>query len=461
MRKRASVSTGLVALAAAALSSALSSACGDVEPLSTVQDLPAPVPVPRAPAHVRDDHDAPPPDEYDDAPPPDEYDDAPAPVLEDEGCPISVADVERVCDPALGSWVETAARMLEGRISPTATKLPDGRVLIVGGVPDRVDAYGPMVSSAELYDPRTDTFSSTGTLHRPRAYHTASLLQDGSVLVTGGMTENFPDGGFVERGDAERWDPTTGQWTFLGDVLAGPRSHHTADVLTDGRVMLLGGADVARARAIDIVSPTGTTSSSSTRFLPSLPDAAVIDARRSLRTGYVWNTESLYDDVSVAVAVVDRTTGSVQSQHLSHDRFMAHAIASVVVNGEPQALLYGIDPDTAGVGNPYGRPTALLVGVGSERTTAQPPLCWRDYSTSTTLRDGRVLVAGGVALSGTPAGAEVYDPTTDTFASTCPMAHARSNATAVELDDGSVLVVGGATYYGHGRLAERFVPGAR
>ncbi len=350
--------------------------------------------------------------------------------------------------------------MREGRIAPTATKLRDGRVLIVGGVPNRFDMVGPTLASAELYDPRTGTFSSTGSLHQPRGYHTASLLPDGSVIVTGGITALHADGSVDELADAERYDPATGRWTSLGDVLPAPRAHHTADLLDDGRVLLLGGIDFGRGQPADIVSPSsGQTTGATTLFTPSLPGAAVVDEGRVWRVGSTLTIDNQSSDV--AVAVIDRATGAVQPQTLSHRRLQAHAMSDVVVDGTSKALIYGVDGDDAVPAHPYGRPVALVVDAGTERATAHPPLSWRDDATATTLRDGRVLFAGGVGEWRYPVAGELFDPTTETFVATCPMVHTRAGAAAVELDDGSVLVVGGVADYGRARLAERFVPGRR
>jgi len=100
------------------------------------------------------------------------------------------------------------AALLQTRRGYTATKLVDGRVLVVGGI----DADG-MLASAELYDPRTGVFVSVEELAEPRAYHTALLLADGRVLVLGGVGE---DGAPIES--AEIFDPETETWAFVAEV---------------------------------------------------------------------------------------------------------------------------------------------------------------------------------------------------------------------------------------------------
>ncbi len=99
----------------------------------------------------------------------------------------------------------------------TATLLPDGRVLVVGGWND-----SGALASAELYDPATGTWTATGGLAAARYDHTATLLPDGRVLVVGGYGSGY-------LASAEVYDPATGTWTATGSLAAAPlRSHGDA-----------------------------------------------------------------------------------------------------------------------------------------------------------------------------------------------------------------------------------------
>lgn len=137
-----------------------------------------------------------------------------------------------VYDPASGTFAPTANDMASVRYFHAASRLADGRVLIVGGWGD-----GVRLASAEIYDPATNRFTSTGSMASARNSHTATTLQDGRVLVAGGLTIDA-----YTLDTAEIYDPATGQFTATGS-LADPRFMATASLLADGRVLVGGGLD--------------------------------------------------------------------------------------------------------------------------------------------------------------------------------------------------------------------------
>src|SRR3977135_1233003 len=122
--------------------------------------------------------------------------------------------VERVFGMATISSIRAASfRSLSplavARIEHTATLLQNGKVLLVGG--QSLTAVN--LSSAELYDPVTGTAGPTGSLNVPRAFHTATLLPDGTALIACGKDVN---GGVLAT--AERYNPVTGMWTATGPL---------------------------------------------------------------------------------------------------------------------------------------------------------------------------------------------------------------------------------------------------
>jgi Kelch motif protein len=158
-----------------------------------------------------------------------------------------ISAVERY-DPASGGWA-AAGDMATARRGHTATRLADGRVLIAGGV-TCCDANGEiLLGTAELYDPAGGGFQPTGSMATARAFHAATLLADGRVLVTGGFAG--VDGSTTTS--AEIYDPSTGVFSSAGATQVG-RIGHAAILLTDGRVLVLGGMQASPAT--DIFEPT-------------------------------------------------------------------------------------------------------------------------------------------------------------------------------------------------------------
>ena len=121
----------------------------------------------------------------------------------------------------VGSWTP-AATMAEPRAFYSLTLLDDGRVLVAGGFV-RTNGIGPPLgghysAGAEIYDPTSDTWSPTGQLATGRAGHAAVLLEDGRVLVAGGQTVVAPGRPPVTLNSAEIYDPATGAWTTTGSM---------------------------------------------------------------------------------------------------------------------------------------------------------------------------------------------------------------------------------------------------
>ncbi len=141
-------------------------------------------------------------------------------------------------DPATGLW-SAATPMLAARASHTATLLPNGKVLVAGGLTPN-GALIVASASAELYDPATGTWSGNGGLLMARVYLTATLLPTGKVLVVGGQrSASTPTSGDLFA-MAELYDPASGSWTATGS-LGYRRSLHTATLLTGGSVLVVGG----------------------------------------------------------------------------------------------------------------------------------------------------------------------------------------------------------------------------
>jgi len=146
-----------------------------------------------------------------------------------ESFPVTLATAERY-DPATNRWT-AAAPMHIARSFHTATLLADGRVLVSGGQSPR----SHLLADAEVYDPVADRWQDTGPMHDGRWRHTATLLASDQVLVAGGDTTRD-----YHAATAEIYDPATNAWHPAHDMGVG-RSEHTAALLANGRVLVTGG----------------------------------------------------------------------------------------------------------------------------------------------------------------------------------------------------------------------------
>lgn len=140
-----------------------------------------------------------------------------------------------IFDPATQRF-RSGGSLVEGRSGHTATLLPDGRILFVGGV----GRDWTFLQSAELYDPKTRRSEPVGSMNVGRESHTATLLADGRVLVIGGHSGRRAN--MTVHGSAELFDPQNRRFDPAG-TLATARHKHDAIKLTDGRVLVIGGAD--------------------------------------------------------------------------------------------------------------------------------------------------------------------------------------------------------------------------
>jgi len=138
-------------------------------------------------------------------------------------------------DNILATWIwRGTGSMNRERYSHTATLLQNGMVLVAGGY-DTLN--GPSFASAELYDPVSRRWTATASLNTARGIHTATLLQNGMVLVAGGF-----DSDDIAIASAELYDAASATWTATESLNFG-RGSHTATLLQNGRVLVAGGLD--------------------------------------------------------------------------------------------------------------------------------------------------------------------------------------------------------------------------
>ena len=149
-------------------------------------------------------------------------------------------------DPSNGTWA--GSQLTTARSSHTATLLPNGKVLVAGGLNG---TYSSGLASAEIYDPTTGTWTPTGSLTAARSAHSAALLPNGKVLVAGG-------GNTISLSSAELYNPATGTWTATG-AMTDARQNHTATLLNNGNVLVAAGYNGSYLARVELYSPTTGT----------------------------------------------------------------------------------------------------------------------------------------------------------------------------------------------------------
>jgi uncharacterized delta-60 repeat protein len=360
-------------------------------------------------------------------------------VASDGALTSNTATVFITVTATAGVW-RPAGTLTTGRAGHTATRLPDGRVLVAGGL-------GAAASrSAELYDPATGTFTTTGGLERARVDHTATLLADGRVLVAG---SSAPAPGHANAMSAEIYDPATGLWTPTGG-LAHPHGRHTATLLASGRVLVVGGGPLLQSSPPEIYDPaTGTWSAAGTLSVGRVGHQATRLANgRVLVSGGA--TLSPLPAVLRRTDVYDPATGTwTQGADLSVPR-LGHT-ATLLADGRVLAAGGTGAPSSAGSAERYDPATGAwtpTAGMGARALHGEARLA-----------TGRVLLAAGVNFVGLPSrSATLFDPTAGTWSTTGSLATPRILHTTTLLANGRVLVVGGT--YGKGPLrgAELYEP---
>jgi hypothetical protein len=285
-----------------------------------------------------------------------------------------------VSEPAR-AWTSTKT-LFTGRHEHTATLLSDGRVLVVGGLRERSPG-SPGLASAEIFDPISRKWSSTGSLNEGRCFHRATLLENGQVLVTGGRDRKMGTG----LASVEIYDPVSGTWDFA-PPMSVPRFSHSATLLPDGRVLVAGG-----------------------RFSSNNPD--------------VHASAELYDPQAKTWS----PTGSLLTPREAHSATLIPDSRVLVVGG-----YYTNSLNTSEVYD-------LVSGTWYEN--ADPLFCHGVAHTATRLYDDRVLVVGGACITGILSEAEIFDPITSSWKETPSLPTAREVHTATLLPDGTVLIIGG------------------
>ena len=321
--------------------------------------------------------------------------------------------------------------MTNARMGHTATLLHNGKVLIAGGyqnVPGGEHCEGSLhfffgyfldcvsrVTSAELYDPTTGTFSPTGNMTGAGLFHTATLLPDGNVFINWGSR-------------AELYVPSSGTFTAISGMALGGI---TATLLNNGKVLFTG----LPAKLFDPSDGTLVATGDYEGTPGNLGSATLLPDGRVLIVGnvgccYDVGQTEIYDPSSdtfnLTAPVFTQSNGSTTVTLLQTGKVLAA--------GGGNANDDSYNPIEAGLYDDEGG-TFLTIG---NMTMA------RQDHTATLLPDGTVFVAGGDFASGSST--EVYDPVAERFFATNNMVSPRVLHTATLLPDGRVLIAGGLPY---------------
>ncbi len=339
-----------------------------------------------------------------------------------QGSVPSATAILSVVSPAAAGFSATGS-MQSPRMSHSATVLPNGKVLLAGGV-----GGNGGVPTAELFDPSTGTFSATGMMNSVRWDHTATPLSDGKVLVAGGSAG---DSHANQTASAEIYDPATGTFTSTGNM-NDRRVCHSATRLLDGRVLFAGGWSADRYTAEVFDPKTGQfTQTGPLQFPRGYHNATLLPNGKVLITGGMGDSGSI-----LPTEVFDSATGTFTAAG-SLVSGGNESTATLLNNGK--VLIAG------GFGFNVGLSTIEVYDPKNGTSEAVGPLsALRSQHTATLLPDGRVLFAGGSTYSETLASTEVFNPSTGTLSSGDTMTASRRGHTATLLQDGRVLIAGGS-----------------
>jgi hypothetical protein len=270
-------------------------------------------------------------------------------------------------DPMMPKSTATAENMKHARAYHTATPIDQGMVLLAGGI----NPAGGSVAHGDRYLPDTNSFDKTlGQMQHPRHHHVAIKLQDGSVLFTGGQAD---DGSILN--DAEIYESLGQTFTLLANTMSVPRLGHAMALLDNGNVLIVGGVSTADG--------------------PSIASAEIFDP----------NNQTF---APVAQSMHDRRTNA-SATTLNNGRVLIAGGLDYRPGYEPSAdwIL-----DSAEI---FALPSNGAAHAGSFAAVPNGMMARRELHKASLLASGEVLLAGGQDSSGSIATAAIYHPDSNSF----------------------------------------------
>ena len=316
-------------------------------------------------------------------------------------------------------------KMQTARAAHTATLLKNGKVLITGGF-----AGSTFLSSAEIFDPALKTSTTVKQMSVARSAHTATLLPNGQVLIAGGYNGSYHSG-------TEIFDPQT-QTFSAGPKMNTPRSGHTTTYLNNGKILFAGGVGIGwsflqSAELYDIDAKTFTPTGSLTTAREShtatlLKNGSVLitgghkDRRADIK---IYASVELYDPVSKKF----RLLGSMGIVRHKHDAVRLADGKVLITGGSDERDSEGAYKNA----EIYDPLSSTFVQAGNMHITR-----YKHNGTSILLPNGNVLIAGGSNR------AEIYQPSSGKFSIVSGgMGTKRLFSCATLLQNGKVLITGG------------------
>jgi hypothetical protein len=337
---------------------------------------------------------------------------------------IPLASEALLSDEANGTVV-SSLKMSEPRSAHTATLLKDGRVLLTGGMISVTGQELPTASS-EIFDPKTNTITLSGKMKTPRAGHTAALLDDGDVLITGGIDEKQP------ITSAELYRAATGDFVSVGSMQTA-RERHCAAKLKDGTVLITGGTINQPSEQAEIYDPKTQTfrQIAPMNARRAAQTATLLHDGRVLIAGGAESPTSVLQSVEIYNPQTNsfETAGAMQVSRFKHSAVLLTDGKVLLLGGSDEREWTG-RRNTVEIYDP-AKNTSQIIGAMNRARFKIP-------NAAVLSNEGKVIVSG----SGRKV--EIFNPGTGAFlVSTGSLNDEWFYATATLLRDGRVFIAGG------------------
>ncbi|RKG63263.1 PKD domain-containing protein [Corallococcus sp. CA054B] len=324
---------------------------------------------------------------------------------------VAVQNAPACTPPTTVARWDLTASLTQRRFGASLITLPSGKILVFGGTV----SSNPILGTAELYDPATATWSSAGTMGTSHYNPAVTLLPSGKVMVTGGFA-SYP--ATTPLRAVEFYDPATNTWT-AGPQMAFARGAHTATLLPNGKVLVVGGVstgDAVANRVVELYDPATNS---------WVPVASMANARSNHRAVLLPSGKVLILGASLPSELYDPSNNTWSGATGMTTRTFTDAFL------QPSGKVVLVDGTLVATYDPGLNVQATLGHFTYERAN----------SSLVQLNSGKLLLAGGNSTVGLTT--EVFDLSTGTSAFSTSMASNRYSMAATVLPNGKVLFIGG------------------